>query len=481
MKLSFAAPRWTEQSGPKVLGVIMIVRDEADNLPAVFRSLAAVADEVVVVDTGSTDATPVVCEAWGVTLVRSGWRDDFAEARNRSIEAATARHLLWLDGDDRLSDATVRGLIELRDRLLSQTDGQAFTMQIQNSDRNGAVIDTFKQVRIFPRHRKIRFQGAIHESVSEALRELRVPLVTTELVIEHTGYADLETVAVKAKRNEALLRNALKRDPKSVNLLLHLAQTQMGTGRPREADSTISEALRYASSSSGSDQMIAEFHVLRASYRKAYGNVLGATYDHEQAIARWPQWGYPFACLAQIRAEQREWDEVLKLAGSARAGSFEPGIVGFRLVRHRSNVELLTAHALQQTGGDGELVLRHLREAMDIDPTFITARLDLGQALLERERYEEARAVLEPAGEDESALEWFVEISTAIGLARAMTGDEAGAVACLAPLLDLFAYELGGADDISPLELAEVLLKRGAGRAANNMITLFQKSLSEAA
>lgn len=470
--------RWTRPND-KVLGVVMIVRNEAERLPRLLSDLAEVADEVVVVDTGSTDATASICRAWGVTLVQERWQNDFARARNRSLSSASAQFLLWLDGDDRLPESTREGLIELRDRVLPGSEQRAFSLQIHNTESGGMLIDAFKQIRIVPRHKQVRFRGAIHERISDALSELRIEVVTTDLVVEHTGYADQATVLDKARRNLALLDEAVKRDPRSVHVLLHLAQTQMGMGLAREADATITRAISHASAESA--QLRAELLTLRATYRKAFGNVLGASYDLDQAVAVWPEWGLPYAALAQIRAEQGEWELVAELAASARAGSFDPGMVGFRLVRNRSNVEVLAARALKHAGGEPDAVLAHLREALEIDQTYVVARLDLGQALLDRGEYAEARMVLEAAGEDESAIEWFVDISTSIGLARAMTGDEAGARACLAPLLDIFAYELDGADDVGPMELAEVLLKAGAGRAASNMITLFQETLVAAA
>lgn len=90
----------------------MIVRDEEDNLPACVRSAADLVDEWLVYDTGSVDDTRAVANELGCTVVAGEWRDDFAWARNRSLEHATGDWIVVLDADDRLDDgAALRSLL----------------------------------------------------------------------------------------------------------------------------------------------------------------------------------------------------------------------------------------------------------------------------------------------------------------------------------------------------------------------------------
>jgi glycosyltransferase involved in cell wall biosynthesis len=111
-----SADRGVRDAGVEVIGV-MIVRDEAENLPDLFRSACGLVDAWVLLDTGSADATVETATRLGpehaapVDVVHQPWMDDFAHARNRSLEAAAelhpqARWFVVLDGDDRLVDPT---------------------------------------------------------------------------------------------------------------------------------------------------------------------------------------------------------------------------------------------------------------------------------------------------------------------------------------------------------------------------------------
>lgn len=480
MKQPENTPRWTERRAAKTLGVVMIVKNEAKNLPALFESIADVADEVVVVDTGSTDGTLGVCRSWGVTVIHDPWRHDFSRARNRGIQAATARYLLWLDADDRLPGEARAELSRMRDEVLPKEGRRAYLMPVQNVDAQGEVFDTFLQTRLFPRLAGARFVNRVHEQITDSLKALDVELVRTEIAVRHTGYSSPEVVREKGLRNLQLLQAETEKGEKSLHHLIHMAQTLFGLGRVQEAEAAITDALGRAGEEGAQQELLAELYALRAGYRACIANVLGATYDLEQATRLWPEWGVPYAALAESLLRESRWDDVAEMVERARAAEFVAGIVGFPLARAQGNVEWI-AGRLAVRLGDHEEAVRCFRAALELHSKHLDARLELGQLLLEREDYAAARETLEPAGEDDAAAERFVEVAAAIGFARAMTGDMDGASACLAPLLDIFSPELAGAQDVSPIDLAQVMLRTGHAVAAKNMMLLFQKTMRTAA
>ncbi|MEN6493336.1 MAG: glycosyltransferase, partial [Thermoguttaceae bacterium] len=79
------------------LSVAMIVRDEQDVLAASLESVRSIADEIIVLDTGSADQTPTLARKLGAKVCRAGWDDDFSAARNRLLEEVTGDWILWLD------------------------------------------------------------------------------------------------------------------------------------------------------------------------------------------------------------------------------------------------------------------------------------------------------------------------------------------------------------------------------------------------
>ena len=90
------------ESASRRLSLCMIVRDEAQLLPGCLESVRGAVDEIVAVDTGSSDATPEIVRAHGGLLLRHAWREDFSAARNVSLDAATGDWILWMDADERL-------------------------------------------------------------------------------------------------------------------------------------------------------------------------------------------------------------------------------------------------------------------------------------------------------------------------------------------------------------------------------------------
>lgn len=466
------APRWTRPGATPLLGVAMIVKDEVANLPALLASIADIADEVVIVDTGSTDGTIALCKHWGVRLFSHRWRDDFAAARNAGFDAARARYLLWLDADDRVPAATAAGLRAMRDRLRDEPL-RALRMTLVNVDARGARRDGFAQLRVVPRLPGVRFAGRVHEELASSVAAAGVPVEETTLEIHHVGYADPAVTKAKAARNERLLRQAAAERPDDVHVLLHLAQALAEQGRFQEADARITEAVAHAQRQGYGDRLLAECHVLRSIYRDTLGNALGATFDLEAASRLQPGWGVPQVLLAKVKLRSEDVVSAREAAERARAGSFAAGIMAFDATRLRTDADFYLARA-ERTRGDGARAEALLREAIARAPDHLDARLELGDLLLERDAFADARFVLEPAGDDETALPRFVEVASAIGLARAGIGDHAGAGACLGPLVDVFALELGGVDSVGPLELAAAMVKHGEGRAAKRMLRLAQ-------
>ena len=145
--------------GTKV-SAVLIVRDEEDGLARAIESVqkSTAVDEVVVVDTGSTDRTMAIARDLGAKVFEDRWTGDFAYHRNRAMERCSHDWVFFVDGDEELVDA---GNI---DEVLAQEDidGVALTMRCQ---ANGQVEEESMMVRLFDRRRG-RWEHAIHEQVT---------------------------------------------------------------------------------------------------------------------------------------------------------------------------------------------------------------------------------------------------------------------------------------------------------------------------
>ncbi|MFD2331491.1 glycosyltransferase [Cohnella sp. GCM10020058] len=182
----------------------MIVRNEAGVLERCLESVSGLVDEIVVVDTGSTDETKRIAEVRGANIYDFTWTNDFAEARNFSLSKATGQWILVLDADEYVDPASAPSLLAFL-RQTGESKPLGIVLPIFNFvDREGSgKISQSSSVRLFPRLPNLSFERAIHEQLRSRDGELR--LVEFDFPIYHTGYTT-ETIALKGKsaRNEAI-------------------------------------------------------------------------------------------------------------------------------------------------------------------------------------------------------------------------------------------------------------------------------------
>src|SRR5205085_5670121 len=182
----------------------MIVKNEERNLGDCLGTVIDLVDEVVVVDTGSTDRTVEIAERLGARVFHFPWVDSFAAARNESLRHATGDWVLWLDADDRI-DGENRERLR---RLLANLPGEnvAFVMKClclpDPVSRRSTAVD---HVRLFRRHPELRGRYRVHEQILPGLRALGAEVRGTDGVIHHTGYQDPALRGRKLQRDFRLL------------------------------------------------------------------------------------------------------------------------------------------------------------------------------------------------------------------------------------------------------------------------------------
>lgn len=198
---------------PAGVSLCMIVKNEERFLEKCLASVADVVDEINIVDTGSTDRTVEIAEKFGARIERHEWRDDFAWARNKSIDMATKRWVFQMDADEELLPESKEAL-ELLKTAPAHLTG-VWIRCINGSNRyHGSGVISHAIVRIFPNHERIRFHGAIHEfpSIDGAPRSM--PAANSPIKIMHYGYLE-EVVKERDKyaRNMAIVEAAVAAEP----------------------------------------------------------------------------------------------------------------------------------------------------------------------------------------------------------------------------------------------------------------------------
>ncbi|HLJ03327.1 MAG TPA: glycosyltransferase [Solirubrobacteraceae bacterium] len=207
--LARRAKRAAAQAKPATgltLSLCMIVRDEEEMLPRCLAAAAGAVDEIVIVDTGSTDRTIEIARSFGARVIEREWTGSFAEARNVSFEAATGDWLIYLDADEVL----VAEDVERLRGLTGQTWREAFYLletSYTGEDGDGTGM-THPALRVFRNRPGYRFEGRMHEQIAHRLPTQAPGRVEhTSIRVEHYGYlGSVRNAKEKSRRNIELLR-----------------------------------------------------------------------------------------------------------------------------------------------------------------------------------------------------------------------------------------------------------------------------------
>ncbi|MCS6852418.1 MAG: glycosyltransferase [Gemmataceae bacterium] len=216
------------------VSLTMIVKNEEADLPGCLESVADLVDDIVVIDTGSTDRTKEVAARYGARVFDFTWIDHFAAARNEGIKHAVGDWIFWMDADDRL-DADNRGrLKQLFAGLRDELAGYMMKCVCRAEGAAGGVL-VLNHMRLFRKHPEVRWQYRVHELIRPALQKAGGITYWTDVVIQHTGYQSYEDYRRKVERNLRLLTIEHAEEPNDPFILCNLGRTLMGLKRPAEA------------------------------------------------------------------------------------------------------------------------------------------------------------------------------------------------------------------------------------------------------
>jgi tetratricopeptide (TPR) repeat protein len=230
-------------SARPLLSATLIVRDEGRALPACLRSLQGLADEIVVVDTGSVDRSVEIAVEHGARVFHHEWGEDFSAARNLALDHARGEWILYIDADERVRSPDREAL----ERRLETAPELALRVLLR------PYVDStpFYEHRLWRADPRIRFRGVIHEQVVDAIyrvaaEDRRPVAMWSGLVLDHVGYeGDQRT---KHERNLPLLRRQLALDPSNMFNWRHLARVLVGLGDEDGAEEALQRAVALARS-----------------------------------------------------------------------------------------------------------------------------------------------------------------------------------------------------------------------------------------
>ncbi|NBB88038.1 MAG: glycosyltransferase [Bacteroidetes bacterium] len=220
------------QQGP-TLSLAMIVKNEAEHLEKCLSTARPHVDEIVIVDTGSTDGTQEIAQRYADVFEEIEWPDSFSVARNHSFDLASGDYIMWLDGDEHIDDD--EQWRKLREVLREEESIAGIQFMIHNLVPENQVLeaDVMPQVRLVKNHPVIRFEGKVHNQIGDNLARYRKQsgdtLGRAAVKVIHVGYA-LSRDEINAKYSERLhlLEHEVEHAPTASRKAYY--QYQLGNG-----------------------------------------------------------------------------------------------------------------------------------------------------------------------------------------------------------------------------------------------------------
>ncbi len=228
------------------ISLCMIVKNEEHRLATCLESVQGVVDQIVIVDTGSTDGTVALAKNFGAEVYYRAWDGDFAAARNEALKHCTGEWILYLDADESLTVQTIPLVRETLSQLNPQVGGVICTIiSPHRQEDTSTEVHRGGYPRIFRNYGypRVEFRGRVHEQITPSLLECGAYIVDSPICILHTGYdIDRDQMEVKVKRNYELLIRHVQEEPLNAYAWFQLGQT---LGRMNMAAKS-EEALKFA-------------------------------------------------------------------------------------------------------------------------------------------------------------------------------------------------------------------------------------------
>ncbi len=244
------------------LSLCMIVKNEEKFLPGCLESVKNIVDEIIIVDTGSTDKTVEIACAYGAKVFFFEWKNDFSLARNESIKHATGEWILILDADERLNP----GQGEKIKKYLSMDFDGLYVKVISIGKDGKETVNEYP--RIFRKKESIKFEGKIHEQITPSIIKSGGKLAKTDITITHLGYAQSdEVMSKKYERNLSLLLEQIKENPNDAYAYYHIGVIKILIGKKEEGIEYLKKSIQIPKENSNlSDPIRAVIYNILGKY-----------------------------------------------------------------------------------------------------------------------------------------------------------------------------------------------------------------------
>jgi glycosyltransferase involved in cell wall biosynthesis/tetratricopeptide (TPR) repeat protein len=366
---------------PRV-SLTMIVKNEESNLAACLTPLRGLVDEMIVVDTGSTDRTRDIARYFGAQVSKFAWVDSFSAARNAALDRATGDWIFWMDGDDRLDPANAAKLKSLFGSLTHENAAFVFKC-VCVSDGPGGTATAVDHVRLFRRDPQHRWKYRVHEQILPSLRQTGATVRWSDVAVHHVGYVDADLRKRKLARDLRLLELERVEQPDDPFTLFNLGSVYNELGDIPAAIAALDASL---SRSHPKDSIVRKLYALLTQCQRRTGDLKGALERCRAGRAIYPDDAELLFIESNLLKDNKDVrgaeDRMLQLIRGRDEEHFGSVDTGLRGHKARHNLACL----YYETGRYAEAESQW-RAALVDDPAFVPAHLGLGELYLRQRNW----------------------------------------------------------------------------------------------
>ncbi|MFH1374434.1 MAG: tetratricopeptide repeat protein [bacterium] len=375
----------------------MIVKDEEELLPGCLESIRDWIDELIIVDTGSTDRTVEIAKSYGARVFHQPWEGNFSKHRNYSLSKASCEWILYIDADERIYQED----IPLIRKVLNQHDFNIVSINIFNMNSgNDEEVTFLPSVRLWRREIGLKYEGIVH---NVPILPEDQPIMRAGIRLKHLGYGlSPEKMKAKMARSKALLEKQIAQNPDNAFALFNLAQLLRGEGvedHPENAariKEVAGRALQLTHPDVGPDRhlhimthhQLGWIHFVLCEYDQAERYcldvlkikpgyldallLLGHIYLRKQIFDKAGHYYQKYIEVQASYNETCETDDIILLhPASLRRAHYGLGLVA-------------------EYTGEHQKAREHYRRTFDLSPDFMDVCVRLGRMYLSNHDYEEA-------------------------------------------------------------------------------------------
>ncbi len=306
-----------------MLSLIAIAKNEAAGMADFLRHHQDLFDELIVIDTGSTDQTATIATDNGAKVFDFTWCDDFSAARNFSLEKASQKWALCLDIDEFIAQSDFERLRQLIQKLQDQPtcfmlpqwnyyddarhqEWQPVRGQYPEFEKNHEGFFVAQQYRLFPTDCGLNWQGRVHEDMSPSLKTAKVPSKFLDIPIHHYGY--VKSDEHNRDRNDMygrLVRKKVEDAPDNWSANLELAYILVQEGQGRQAIPVLEKLNKIGKAGpvlSRAQAMLAKLYVADDRPDEAIAVL-------HQTVTQNPNWLFGWTDLIKLLIDGQHWEQ----------------------------------------------------------------------------------------------------------------------------------------------------------------------------